>query len=375
MVEEDPESCQNNEEYMREHCPESCKLCDVDPYCEDKMPKDCMRLVTRDKESCKTKPEFMKENCGRTCGYCGCNDLLAICSALVANNKDYCDSNRLFMKTNCPKSCHFCDEASNISEKRQLNDDVKPPAEIKDCADKRKRCKLFASYEKYCTDHAPFMMRNCPKSCQFCEKEYNFSIKTEWNGAPINHAPITFYISAQDSRAVRISVSGPFFNDPDPPPCAAGTACDGLWDYEVAEVFFLGKKEKYLEIELSPHGQHLLLLLNGVRKKFMDKLPIKYTATIDRANNTWTGTAIIPIDYFPPDVSKINAYAIHGSGVNRRYESLYPASSDVSNPDFHRLEFFKPFDLEAMFTLSWSKPLSPLWKNSIRRILRARSRI
>jgi len=49
-------------------------LSDVDPYCEDKMPKDCMRLVTRDKESCKTKPEFMKENCGRTCGYCGKHD-------------------------------------------------------------------------------------------------------------------------------------------------------------------------------------------------------------------------------------------------------------------------------------------------------------
>lgn len=46
----------------------------MDPYCEDKMPKDCMRLVTRDKESCKTKPEFMKENCGRTCGYCGKHD-------------------------------------------------------------------------------------------------------------------------------------------------------------------------------------------------------------------------------------------------------------------------------------------------------------
>lgn len=62
-------------------------------------------------------------------------------------------------------------------------------------------------------------------------------------------------------------------------------------------------------------------------------MPIEYTATIDRAKNTWTGTAKIPIDYFPPEVHKINAYAIHGSGVNRRYESLYPASADVKNPD------------------------------------------
>lgn len=64
-----------------------------------------------------------------------------------------------------------------------------------------------------------------------------------------------------------------------------------------------------------------------------DKMPIEYTAKIDRTKNTWNGTAIIPIDYLPPHVGRINAYAIHGSGVNRRYESLYPASADVSDPD------------------------------------------
>ena len=62
-------------------------------------------------------------------------------------------------------------------------------------------------------------------------QEYKFAIKTEWNGAPIDHVPITFQISAQDDF-VRINVSGPFFDDPDSPPCKVGSACDGLWDYE-----------------------------------------------------------------------------------------------------------------------------------------------
>lgn len=39
----------------------------------------------------------------------------------------------------------------------------------------------------------------------------------------------------------------------------------------------------------------------------------------------WTGYARIPEDYFPPDVDKFNAYAIHGTNENRMYESLYPA--------------------------------------------------
>ena len=63
-------------------------------------------------------------------------------------------------------------------------------------------------------------------------QEYNFEIKTEWNGKQITHAPIKFQISAQDSDVVLISVTGPFFDDPGPPPCAVGSACDGLWNYE-----------------------------------------------------------------------------------------------------------------------------------------------
>lgn len=50
-------------------------------------------------------------------------------------------------------------------------------------------------------------------------------------------------------------------------------------------------------------------------------------------NKTWKGTAVIPLEYFPPDVTKINAYAIHGSGDERQYEALYPASEEFYTPD------------------------------------------
>ena len=64
-----------------------------------------------------------------------------------------------------------------------------------------------------------------------------------------------------------------------------------------------------------------------------DKLDLNYTAEINDATKTWKGTAIIPLDYFPPDVTKINAYAIHGSGDGRQYEALYPGSKDFQTPD------------------------------------------
>lgn len=38
----------------------------------------------------------------------------------------------------------------------------------------------------------------------------------------------------------------------------------------------------------------------------------------------WKGEALLPWAYFPPNVNKMNSYAIHGSGEKRTYEALYP---------------------------------------------------
>ena len=64
-----------------------------------------------------------------------------------------------------------------------------------------------------------------------------------------------------------------------------------------------------------------------------DQLKLEFSAVKDEVNKTWSGTAHVPIEYFPPGVNKINAYAIHGSGHARQYEALYPASKDFSMPD------------------------------------------
>ena len=83
-------------------------------------------------------------------------------------------------------------------------------------------------------------------------------------------APITFEISAQDSRAVRISASGPFFDDPGPPPCAAGSACDGLWDYE----------GKYYRIYTNKRPRRLLQSLGTFVQARVVFLPKKTTAAV-----------------------------------------------------------------------------------------------
>ena len=71
----------------------------------------------------------------------------------------------------------------------------------------------------------------------------------------------------------------------------------------------------------------------GIRKRsytfflfLQDKLPLSFIS--EKKNDHWSGRAFIPVDYFPPRVTKFNAYAIHGTGNGRTYEALYKVPGD-----------------------------------------------
>lgn len=46
-----------------------------------------------------------------------------------------------------------------------------------------------------------------------------------------------------------------------------------------------------------------------------------FNATI--TGDRWMGEALLPWSYLPPNINKMNSYAIHGSGEKRTYEALY----------------------------------------------------
>uniref|UniRef100_A0A672V6X6 Chromosome 4 open reading frame 33 n=1 Tax=Strigops habroptila TaxID=2489341 RepID=A0A672V6X6_STRHB len=120
-----------------------------------------------------------------------------------------------------------------------------------------------------------------------------FTIKHTWNGLPVSHEPTTLVL-------------------PSPAPLGEpGKAFRRLWDYEVVEAFFLNDRTgQYLEVE------HLLLLLS------CKKLHLEFEVT--RMKTKWEGKAHLPWNHFPPFSNKFNAFAIHGSGEERKYEVLCP---------------------------------------------------
>uniref|UniRef100_A0A674JG11 UPF0462 protein C4orf33 homolog n=1 Tax=Terrapene triunguis TaxID=2587831 RepID=A0A674JG11_9SAUR len=122
-----------------------------------------------------------------------------------------------------------------------------------------------------------------------------YKITNTWDSIKVMHEPVIIRFKAGDHGLI-MEVNSLFFDDPSAPSGEPGKPFDGLWDYEVVESFFLNSETKdYLEVELS-----------------------------DINWNKWNGTALIPWRYFPPGVDKMNSYAIHGSGIGRTYEALYP---------------------------------------------------
>ncbi|GIY76969.1 UPF0462 protein C4orf33 homolog [Caerostris extrusa] len=176
--------------------------------------------------------------------------------------------------------------------------------------------------------------------------QMEFSISKTWDNKPTDHDSIVIKLYPENDFLV-MEMDAPFFNNPPAPDGEAGKPFPKLWDYEVVEAFFLGDEERYLEVEFSPHGQHLLLFLSGRKNAIKMCLPVNYTATIN--GDTWHGKAMIPKAYFPPRVYLFNAYAIHGSGDGRQYEALYPSpEGHFPHPDFHRLEFFRFMEFEEL---------------------------
>lgn len=160
-------------------------------------------------------------------------------------------------------------------------------------------------------------------------------IAATWNGAAIPPAEQSS-IALRDDGDLIVCVQAPWHGDP-PPPGPAGPT-PGLWDYEVVELFVLGPQEQYLEVELGPHGHHLVLRLRGRRSPFAAALAMDYT--VRRSGDCWRGEARVPRGWLPPPPHYINAYAIHGRGPDRRHLAWAPPGGDA--PDFHRLEAFRP---------------------------------
>ena len=188
-----------------------------------------------------------------------------------------------------------------------------------------------------------------------------------WSGQELpenEHITVKVDIS-HDQTSLVISVDAPFYNDAKPGMAAGegeqessangllrSMSVDGLWNYEVVEVFIKGRSDKYVEVEMGPHGHYLILACDGYRQCFNRGIhPLTYTASISEDGSRWSGKLVCPLHLLPPPADipsaeySLNAYGIHGTAEDRVYAVAYgppQAEGDYyAVPDFHKLELFQ----------------------------------
>ncbi|CAG2187818.1 UPF0462 protein C4orf33 homolog,UPF0462 protein C4orf33 [Mytilus edulis] len=187
------------------------------------------------------------------------------------------------------------------------------------------------------------------------KKYQRIKITKTFDNKDVHHAPVTVVLKGptESEDNLTILVESPLFNDPKDPGGLPGQPFDTIWEYEVVEVFLLNDQDNYLEVILSPHGQHYVLIQGGYRNKLKVEMPIEYTTT--KEESRWSGKAIIPGSYLPPKVTKWNVYAMHGTGEARQFESLHgDVNGKHEKPDFHDLSLFGPIDMGRILPNNWS---------------------
>jgi hypothetical protein len=167
----------------------------------------------------------------------------------------------------------------------------------------------------------------------------SLEISLSWDGRPLAPQAVARVALEMTRVGLLIKVVAPFYGD-HPPQGVAGPT-DRLWNHEVVELFVKGPGPAYTEIELGPHGHHLVLRLNDVRQLRDSLHPIDFVAT--RRGPRWHGRALVPTALLPPLPWTGNAYAIAGVGAGRRYMAWAPVPG--LSPDFHQPEWFQPIIL------------------------------
>lgn len=160
-----------------------------------------------------------------------------------------------------------------------------------------------------------------------------------WDGQPAAPVEAVTLAIEDDGDALLLALDAHFHDDP-PPPGPPGPTW-ALWEHEVVELFILGPKDRYLEVEVGPHGHHLVLQLDGQRRIVAQQLPLDLQ--ISHGDRRWQARARLPRAWLPEGPHRGNAYAIHGLGPARRYLAWAPVPGPA--PDFHRLSCFPPISL------------------------------
>ena len=131
---------------------------------------------------------------------------------------------------------------------------------------------------------------------------------------------------------IQITAVTPKFSSAHEPNAPSGTRFDGLWEFDVSEIFFVGAGEKYTEVELGTAGHFLVLSFDGVRKRVNDFSAHTFSHSWQRTEEGGSISKIlIPNECLPDKIERVNGFLIAG-GHFLAYSPVPGEKADFHQP-------------------------------------------
>lgn len=162
-------------------------------------------------------------------------------------------------------------------------------------------------------------------------------ITRRWDGAPLRsglRARVELSAAA-DALHVRASLASPY--PPRAPDVPAGTRVDGLWTFDVVELFAVAADGRYLELELGGGGHWLALAFDTPRRRSAAQPSGELPVELERSATEWSCRCALPRRWLPEPLVGANAFASAG-GELAAHRPVGPLPGDIA--DFHRPEAF-----------------------------------
>ncbi len=162
-----------------------------------------------------------------------------------------------------------------------------------------------------------------------------------WNGSncPDDRLWTNVFVS-QIREGLLVRVEAPMLHDQKVPDAPMGSRVEGLWEYDVVELFLVGPGHTYLEIELGAGGHFLVLGFDSIRHRsnaFEQFAPmIRFERTGEKL---WKSSLTIPWKMVPENLRALNAFAIMGG------EFLAFSPLPGKEPNYHQPDVYPSVSL------------------------------
>ena len=165
-------------------------------------------------------------------------------------------------------------------------------------------------------------------------EELHLHIDRLWDGSPCPDDRLFAEVFLSQTKAgIHVRVEAPMLHDQKVPDVPMGSRVEGLWEFDVVELFLVGPGHQYLEIELGAGGHFLALGFDSIRHRsdaYESFAPVlRFEKTGEKL---WRSSLTIPWKMIPENLRALNAFAIM-AGQFLAYSPVPGEQPDYHQPD------------------------------------------